>query len=275
MRLRFPDLVRMLILSLLALASLFPIYFVLVNSVKTTVQFSESQILLPDVWQWSNYSLAWAQIARPIINSCIIVFSSVVGIVLLASLSAYAFAILPLFGKRVLFGLIFVLLLIPGFLTLIPLFLQIKRLPFSDSYWAVILPYIAGGQAFAIFVLRTFFEGISKEVVEAARLDGAGDFRIYRSIAMPLSVPALISVGIINLVPLWNDYLLPQLLLDRAHRTVTMALVTFQGSAQSSTAPSFGPLMASYVLAAIPLSILFAFLMRYYVEGLTSGAVKL
>ncbi len=139
----------------------------------------------------------------------------------------------------------------------------------------LILPYIASGQALSIFVLRTFFQGISYELVEAAKIDGAGDLRVYRSLVMPLSVPVLVSVGIVNLAPLWNDYLLPWLLLDSEHQTLTMALVFFQGNAITHSSSQFGPLMASYALAAVPLAILFGFLMRYYVERLTSGALKL
>ena len=271
--------VRYLVLTLLVIASLFPIYYVLINSVKTSTEFAQNQLALPTSFQWSNFVRAWDQVARPMLNSTVIVAVSVAGILLLSSLAAFAFAFLQFPGKRILFGLVFGLLLIPGFLTLIPLYLQIRRLPdeISSTYLAVILPYIAGGQAFSIFVLKTFFEGISKELLEAARIDGAGDLRIFRSIALPLSVPVLASVAIINLVPLWNDYLLPNLIIGRDNRalqTISMALVEFQGSPQSQTATQFGALMASYALAAVPLILVFSLLMRYYVEGVTSGAVK-
>ena len=266
---------RQLGLALLALLGLFPIYYIAVNSLKSQSEYARNQLAPPILFQFENYASAWSQVAGPLLNTIVIVGVSVIGILVCSALSAYAFAVLPFPGKRGLFMLVFILLLIPSFLTLIPLFLQIKRLPFANTYWALILPYIAAGQAFSIFVLRTFFAGISKELLEAARIDGAGDVRIFRSVAVPLSLPVLISVGIINLVPLWNDYLLPRLILNRAHQTVTMALVAFQGSAQTHTAPNFGALMAAYVLASLPLVVLFSFLMRYYIEGLTSGSVKM
>jgi ABC-type glycerol-3-phosphate transport system permease component len=267
--------VRQLLLFVLVFLSLFPIYFILVNAVKNRLQYAQDPWFFPAEPQWSNYARAWSKLGEPIINSSIIVIISVAGILLCSALAAFAFAHIAFPGKNALFMLVFVLLLIPGFLTLIPLYLQIKKLNLGQTYWAVILPYIAGGQAFSIFVLRTFFGGLSKELIEAAKIDGAGDMRVFRSVALPLSMPVLTSVGIINLVPIWNDYLLPQLVLDKAHRTVTMALVAFQGSAQSHTAPDFGALMASYALSSIPLLILFSFLMRYYIEGLTAGSVKM
>jgi len=246
--------------------------------VKTQIEFSTDPLALPTSLQWSQYADAFSVEIRPMVNSVIIVAVSVIGILGFASMSAYAFTFIQFPGRRVIFFFVFVLLLIPGVLTLIPLYLQIQRLQnfgISDNWFALILPYIAGGQAFSIFVLRTFFGNISKELVDAARVDGASEFHIFTRIVMPLSVPVLASVAVINIVPIWNDYLLPSLLLSQEYRTLTMALVTLQGNAASHTASQFGTLMAAYVIACIPLAIVFAFLMKYYVQGLTTGAVKL
>jgi ABC-type glycerol-3-phosphate transport system permease component len=275
MSLPLAETLRHVALLILVFLSLFPIYYILVNSPKNVLQYAQNPWLFPSDPHFENYIKAWAQVARPILNSTVIVLASVAAILLLSALSAYAFAQIPFPGSSFLFMLIFVLLLIPGFLTLIPLYLQIKRIGLTNSNWGLILPYIAGGQAFSIFVLRTFFQGLAKDLIEAAKIDGAGDLRIFRSIALPLSLPVLISVGIINLIPIWNDFLLPQLVLDREHRTLPMALVALQGNAQSHTAASFGTLMAAYALSAIPLLILFSFTMRYYIAGLTSGSVKM
>jgi ABC-type glycerol-3-phosphate transport system permease component len=265
-------------LILLAALTLFPIFFLMINSMKSQTQFTRSPLGLPTSIQFDGYTEAITRVIGPILNSSIIVSLSVVGILLCASLSAYAFTFLSFPGRRVLFTLIFALLLIPGVLTLIPLYLQIQRLDafgISGGYGALILPYIAAGQAFSIFVLRTFFGGISQDLVDAARVDGASELHIYAKIVLPLSVPVLASVAVVNIVPLWNDYLLPSLLLERTNRTLTMALVEFQGNAQTHTSTDFGALMAAYAISCVPLAIVFAFLMRYYVQGLTSGALKL
>lgn len=275
---RWPEIVRFAILLLLAALAIFPIFFLAINSAKTQLEFSSDPLALPRSIDWHNYVEAFKIIDRPILNSIIIVVGSVIGIVTLASLSAYAFTFLTFPFRRVLFVFIFAMLLIPGVLTLIPLYLQIKRLDFlgiSNNYFALMLPYIAGGQAFSIFVLRTFFGGISKDLVDAARVDGASEWHILGKIVVPLSIPVIVSVAVINTVPLWNDYLLPSLLLAERYRTLTIALVSLQGNAETHTASQFGILMAAYAIACVPLAILFTFLMRYYVQGLTSGALKL
>ena len=267
---------RQLSLIVLALLSLFPLYFSLVNSFKTPIEYAQNPVSLPASLApgAGNYLRAWGQVAQPTVNSLVITLVSVALTLALAALSAYAFALMDFPGRRLLFALVFALLLVPDFLTLIPLYVQIKRLPLPSNYLAVILPYVAAGQAFAILVLRTFYDGVSRELLEAARIDGAGHWQIFTRVVLPISTPILVTVGIIRFVPIWNDFLLPSLLLDGAHRTLPVALVRFQGSAENYTAPDFGALMAAYVLSAIPLLILFAFLMRAYIEGLTSGAVK-
>ena len=270
---RLGDLTKQLVLIVLGFLSLFPIYFTLVNSVKNPEQYARNPFNLPADPQWGNFARAWEVVSLPIFNTVFIVAVSVIAILALGSLSAYAFALLDFPGRRVLFTLVFALLLIPSFLTLIPLYLQIRELGLTNHF-AVILPYIAAEQAFTIFVLKAFFEGLPRELLEAAKVDGANELFTFGRIVLPLSVPVLVSVGIINVVPLWNDFLLPQLVLSREFQTVTMALVTFQGSAESYTAPDFGALMAAYALASVPLLILFSFLMRSYIEGLTSGSLK-
>ena len=269
---------RHAILIVLALLALFPIGFLLINSVKTELEYSHDPLSFPETFQWHQYAKAYDLVIRPIFNSSVIVTVSVLGIVTFAAMSAYAFTFLDFPLRRVLFTFVFVLLLIPGVLTLIPLYLQIKRLDFfglSNSWGGLILPYIAAGQAFSIFVLKTFFGGVSRDLIDAARVDGASEWHIFSKIVVPLSFPVLASVVVVNVVPLWNDYLLPSLLLSEKYRTLTMALVSLQGNAQTHSSSQFGTLMAAYVLACIPLAIVFAFLMRYYVQGVTSGALKL
>ncbi|MCQ6559556.1 carbohydrate ABC transporter permease [Paenibacillus mendelii] len=263
------------ILIILLFFSFLPVYFIFVNSVKTPLDFAASTLNIPQHFEWSNYTAAWDKISMPIVNSVVIIAISVFFIVILSSMSAYAFAKLSFPLKNSLFMLIFSLLLIPGFLTLIPLYLQIKKLGLSDSYWALILPYIAGGQAFTIFVLKTFFDQLPNELFEAARIDGAGNPKIYTSIVLPLSIPICTTVGIININNLWNDYLLPSLLLDRAHQTLTVALVSFEASAGNYGLSDYGGMMAAYILASVPLLLLFSVLMRNFVEGIASGSIKM
>ncbi|GLX68601.1 carbohydrate ABC transporter permease [Paenibacillus glycanilyticus] len=272
--LRMPSLGQA-ILILFIVITLLPIYFILENSVKTPIDFAASTINVPLHFEWSNYGTAWNKIDQSILNTVIIVVVSVVLILMFSAMSAYAFAKLKFPFRNILFLLVFSLLLIPGFLTLIPLYLQIKKLGLSNSYWALILPYIAGGQAFTVFVLKTFFEQLSTELFESARIDGAGNRIIFLRLVLPLSIPICTTVGIMNVNGLWNDYLLPSLLLDQVHQTLTIALVSFEASASNHGLSDYGGMMAAYIIASIPLLILFSLLMRNFVEGISSGAIKM
>ncbi|THF83322.1 carbohydrate ABC transporter permease [Cohnella fermenti] len=264
-----------LLLLLLLVFNLLPIYFIVENSVKTPLEFASSTLNFPQTLQWSNYGVAWEKIGGSLYHTSVIIAASIVAIVAFSAMSAYAFSKLRFPLQNALFLLVFGLLLIPGFLTLIPLYLQIKKLGISDSYLALILPYIAGGQAFSIFVLKTFFEQLPDEIFEAARIDGAGNIRIFSTIVLPLSVPICTTVAIINITSLWNDYLLPSLLLNRAHQTVTMALVSFEAAAGNYGLSDYGGMMAAYLIAAVPLLLLFSLLMRNFVEGISSGSIKM
>lgn len=269
------ELLRQAILLLFGLLALFPLYFSVVNSFKNPVQYASNLLNVPAALHPENYAVAWGQIAGPMVNSLVVTLVSIVLTLMFAALSAYAFALMDFPGRHLLFALVFALLLIPDFLTLIPLYLQIKALTLPSNYLAIILPTVAAGQAFSILVLRTAFEGIPRGILEAARIDGAGHVQTLLRVVLPISIPALVSVAIIRLVPVWNDYLLPSLVLDEAHRTLPMALVAFQGGGSATTStPNYGALMASYVLSALPLLALFSFLMRSYIQGLTGGAVK-
>lgn len=264
-----------IILLLLLVFNLLPIYFIIENSVKSPLEFAASTLDFPKALQWSNYSVAWDKVSMSLYNTSFIIAISVIAIVAFSAMSAYAFSKLRFPLKNTLFLLVFGLLLIPGFLTLIPLYLQIKKLGLTDSYLALILPYIAGGQAFSIFVLKTFFEQLPDEIFEAARIDGAGNVRIFTTVVLPLSVPICTTVAIINITSLWNDYLLPSLLLNRAHQTVTMALVAFEAAAGNYGLSDYGGMMAAYLIAAVPLLLLFSLLMRNFVEGISSGSIKM
>ncbi|WP_217597555.1 carbohydrate ABC transporter permease [Cohnella sp. GbtcB17] len=264
-----------LLLLLLLVFNLLPIYFILENSVKSPLEFASSTLSFPKALQWSNYGAAWDKVGPSLYHTSVIIAASVVAIVAFSAMSAYSFSKLRFPLKNTLFLLVFGLLLIPGFLTLIPLYLQIKKLGLSDSYLALILPYIAGGQAFSIFVLKTFFEQLPDEIFEAARIDGAGNIRIFSTVVLPLSVPICTTVAIINITSLWNDYLLPSLLLDRSHQTITMALVAFEAAAGNYGLSDYGGMMAAYLIAAVPLLLLFSLLMRNFVEGISSGSIKM
>lgn len=268
-------------LLLMLLFAFFPFVFMIYSSLKT------QDAIVHNFWtpplsaaEWNageNYSKAWQTVAPYVKNSLIVTSTSVVGVMVVATLAAYAFARFNFPGKHVFFFLIIALLMVPGVLTLIASFMWVKalfgidRLNLIDSYWVLILPGIAGAQVGAIFLCRGFFAGLPGELFEAARIDGANDLQIIWNIVLPLSKPILGTVAVLNILGTWNDFMWPLLTVgDKSLYTIAIGLRYFQG--QFST--DYGPLFAGYTIASIPLIVLFLMTMRHFIAGLTSGAIK-
>jgi ABC-type glycerol-3-phosphate transport system permease component len=201
---------------------------------------------------------------------------SVIGITVFSCMAAYAFARLKFFGKEVLFFLIVFIFLVPGVLTLTPSFILANQLALRNKLEGLIIFYIAGGQVFSIFLLRAFFQSQPEEIFEAARMDGASEIRMLWSIAVPLARPILITIAILNFLAIYNDFLWPLLMLPSTElHTLTIALQAFNPPNERLPGrPELGIITAAYVFASIPILLVFTFGMRYYIEGLTSGAIK-
>ncbi|WP_369125211.1 carbohydrate ABC transporter permease [Alicyclobacillus fastidiosus] len=137
------------------------------------------------------------------------------------------------------------------------------------------MPYVAGGQAFAIFILRSFFQSLPQELFDSASIDGAGYFRVFRSIVIPLSVPILVTLALMNIIGIWSDFVLPSLVLSGDHQTLAVAIVNFHAPPLAPQENDFNIQLAAFVLSSIPLVLMFSFLMRYFVRGITSGAIKM
>ena len=167
--------------------------------------------------------------------------------------------------------LVIALLMIPGILTLVPQFILIKSLGLFNTPWALIIPYISGGQVFAIFILRQFFAAIPEELFEAARIDGASEARAFLMLSVPLSQSILGVVTIMHVLHSWNDLIWPLVTLtSQSNFTLTLGLFAFRNENWTN----WGPLFAGYVIGAVPLMALFAFTSKLFVRGLTSGAIK-
>jgi multiple sugar transport system permease protein/raffinose/stachyose/melibiose transport system permease protein len=283
--LRSRDFLLHLVLLVLVALTLYPFFFMVQTSLKDNPQFYHRFWDLPGPLHWQNYAQAWGAINIYVFNTVIVTVASVIGTVGLASLSAYAFARHRFPGREQLFYSIIALMMVPGVLTLISSFMWMKQFPLAggndvwgqhgngllNSHLALILPYIAGGQAFSIFVLRGFIAALPEELFEAARLDGASDWVLFRRLAVPLSKPIMGTIAIMVAMSAWNDYVWPLIVLsDDGMRTLSIGLTFFRGAYQTT----YGPLMAGYVLASLPLLVLFLLTMRAFIAGLTSGALK-
>ena len=208
------------------------------------------------VFRWFLNSLAAATIQAALV-------------MVTASMGAYALARLEFRGKKLVFGAIVATLLVPPVIFLIPNYLIVQNLGWLDSLWAITVPGAAG--AFGIFFLRQFFISLPPEIEEAARLDGAGDFRIFWRIVLPLSRPALATLAVLSFLTNWNDFLWPVYVLVSPNK---LTLQTGLNILSGAEATHFGIVMAGAVIAAIPVLILFSVAQRQIVESVASSGVK-
>jgi alpha-glucoside transport system permease protein len=222
----------------------------------------------------SNYARAWESgLSSQVINSFVITIGSVVLTVATGVLASYAFARLRFRGKRTAYFLLITTMIVPIQIILIPLLPWFQTLGLTEGrlqFLGIVLVHTAFGAGWAVFMLSTFFADIPEEVLDAARVDGAGHLAIFRRIVLPLGLPGIISFAIIDFVFVWNDLLLALTLLGRDFRPITVGLANLQSPhlAQQDI------VAAGSILAILPPLLVFALLNRYYVRGLFAGGVK-
>jgi len=211
----------------------------------------------------ANYTAGWLAIRGYMINSAIASLTTLVGVLFCSSLAGYTFARHRFPGKDWLYLAILALMMIPTFLTLIPAFMVVNDLGLVNSRWGLILPWIASGQVLGILICRGYLEGLPEEIFEAARIDGANELVLYACIALPVSQPILATLAVMNLMTTYNEFLWPLLIISsHSKQVVAVGLREVQGST------------AAYLVACLPLVLLFSVGMRTYISGVTSGAIK-
>jgi multiple sugar transport system permease protein len=262
-----------LLLVLGGLLTLAPFYFMFIFA---THPRQEIFSLPPPVWFGQNLDENYTNLLsripfwRNLWNSLYLAVLTTVTTLFFCSLGGFAFAMYEFKGKNVLFGLLLATLLIPGSLNIIPYALIMQALDWIDTPRALWVPGMAS--AFGIFLMRQYIgSAIPKELVEAARIDGASEFTTYRRVIVPLTGPAMATLGLVTFVQSWNGFLGP-LIIFRSSETYTapLALRTLQSIANTD----WGALMCGVALTVVPLLIIFAISSRKLIEGLTAGAVK-
>ena len=262
--------------AVIVVMTYFPIIFVVSNSLKTGKGiFTSGVFSLFTQFDYENYARAWSGVSVPLVNTIIVAALSIILGVGAAALAAYAFSQLTFRGKGLLYLAYLSLLLVPWTLTLIPLFLTIQKLHLFDTWWALILPYAASAQPLLVLIFRGFFEQIPREILESARVDGCSELRVLLRIVAPLTKPVLLTGAILVTINVWGDYLWPTIVIQNPHRTTISAGVEqFVGSFGLNLS-SGGSVFAAFVIATLPMFVLVGFTMRYFVAGLTEGALKL
>ncbi len=248
-----------------------PLYLMLVVSFKTNTQFYTAPTTLTFPLHPGNWAQAWRMVTPSVANSVFISISVTVLTLAFGLCAAYFFARQRMPLSSFLWNAILILMMMPMIANLVPLFRLLGDLNLLNTLTALILVGVASGQVFSIFVLRHFVADVPGDLYEAAEIDGANHWQQMRHVVLPLSGPILGTVGVMQFVEVWNDFVMPLIVMrDHARLPVMVQLLRMAGEYLKF----WGPLMAGYALASIPIIVLFVFSMKLFVRGLTEGAVK-
>lgn len=261
------------ILILLLCLMVYPLFMAVWCSFKSTAQFNLTKWYPTLPLNFENIAYAVKTLYRYILNTLLVGGVGTLGMLIVSSLAAFAFARMPFYGKNILYAMVIALMMIPAIMTLVPSFMLYKALVGTNTYAILILPIVTGGSVFGVFLLTGFFGGVNESIFEAARIDGASDFTCYLRICLPLSVPILTTLAIMQLSGAWNDYIWPMIAIPSATEKLTIAAAIKKEFLASNTG-SYPTLFSGYLVASIPLILLYVFSNRFYVEGLTNAAVK-
>lgn len=259
-------------LLIVAASCIFPLVWMVSSSLKTQDTIFSDTSLIPHNPHWENYYHAWKEggFGRYFINSIIYTVCTVIGIVIVASLAAYAFSRFKFPGKNILFYMFIIAMMIPIPGSFVPLYVLLNKLHLRNTQIGYILCMVNVGLSVSIFLLKTFFDKMPKELEEAARLDGCTKLGLWRHVALPLSKPALAVVVIFNALNVWNEYVLALLIFDNKNlMPLQRALVMFQGEFLTN----YPLLMAGLTITALPIIIVYLLMQKYIVKGVTSGAL--
>ena len=252
---------------------IFPLAMSVWNAFKLDYQFEDTMWYPTFPLNIYNLFDAFAQLKEYILNTVVVGIAGGGGLLLVAGLSAEAFARIDCPGRRFFFSMVIALLMMPGVLTLIPTIQLYKDFGLLNNRFSLILPLWTTGPIFGVFLLASFFKGIPKDIFESAKLDGATDLHCFIKIALPLCMPIMGTLTIMTLVNIWNDYLWPMTVLENVeYMTISAGLVLTYTKEHSANMPLQ---FAGYLVASAPLILLFVAANNYYIEGLVGSSIKM
>ncbi|MEX3106105.1 MULTISPECIES: carbohydrate ABC transporter permease [unclassified Streptomyces] len=273
-RVRKPLLYVIASLGLLVMAA--PLLWMALSAFKTKKDLTASPpVWLPSQWTLSNFGELLDQLDMPLyfMNSLIVAVLVTVSNLLFCSMVGYALAKLDFTGRSKVFGVVLVALMVPGNLLILPLYVLMNRLGLIDTYAGLVLPFAAG--AFGVFLMRQFMQSVPDELLEAARIDGAGEWYIFFRIVLPLVRPALATLAIFTFLGSWNNFVWPLIATnDPGKYTLPVALATFANDPNRTIAGGNGMLMAGSLLVVLPVLVVFIALQRHFTQGIATAGLK-
>jgi multiple sugar transport system permease protein len=261
-----------LVLLLGVVWSLFPFVWMVLTSLKSYIEASAAQSPFPEHWLFSNYAVAWNQVGifpRYFANTIFIATATVLGVLITASLAAYAFARMEFPGRDALFIVLLATMMVPFEVTLVPNFILMRYFGWINRYQALIIPWTAS--AFSVFLLRQFFRSIPSDLHDAAVMDGCGSLRFLWAIVLPLSQPALITTALFTFLGSWNSLMWPLLVTNSpTMRPIQVGIAAFITDA--GTQVQF--LLAAVTISVIPVILLYLVLQRWFIEGIATVGIR-
>jgi ABC-type sugar transport system, permease component len=265
--------IGIVLLIIAAIFALGPLLWTLTTSLRTPAEaFNNPPQWLPLNPDFGNYAAVFQQIpiAQFFVNSVIVTVLIVVGQTITCTLSGYAFARVSFPGKNVIFGIFLATMMVPLQTIIIPVFVIVKTLGLSDSLWSLIIPAL--GSAFGTFLMRQYFMQMPVELGEAARIDGATHFQVFRLVYARMAAPAIATLAILNFSGFWAEFYRPLIFLQSQNNfTLPLGLVGLQGNLGTG---SISVVLAGVIIAMIPSVLLFIFAQRYFIEGVTAGSFR-
>lgn len=261
-----------LCLLTVGITCVFPLLWMISSSLKTQETIFKDMSLIPSSFHFENYYNAWIEggFGRYFLNSIFYTVAVVIGIVIISSMAAYAFSRLKFAGRNVLFLIFMAAMMIPIQGSFVALYVLLNKLHLRNTSLGYILCMINVGLSTSIFLLKTFFDKMPKELEDAARIDGCSKIGIWWHVALPLAKPVLAVVVVLNALNVWNEFILALLIFDsRPLMPLQVALMTFQGEFVTR----YPLLMAGLTIAALPIIILYLLMQKYIIKGVTQGAV--
>lgn len=267
---------RHVVLAGLGIVMLYPLLWMLSASFKASPEVFSDVGLIPAQFQGDNYATGWTALSQPfhvyLLNSILIAALNILGNMVSCSMAAYAFARLQFRGKKILFAAMLGTMLLPAQVVLIPQYIIFAKLGWLNTYLPLTVPAFFATNAFFVFLLVQFMRNLPMELQDAAKIDGAGAFRTYWSVILPLTVPAMATVAIFTFIASWGDFFGPLLYLtDPALFTVPLALREFISSTGAS---SWGPMFAMSVVSLLPVLAFFFIGQRYLINGIATTGLK-
>ncbi len=280
--------ISVILIIIFAALSIFPLYWIVTGAFKNSREInSATPVWWPSEWVFDNFTRLFSKRSAPLfelfglqgprvpgairwlLNTVVMAVAAMVLTCVTASMAGYALAKKRFYGQKILFSLIVCAMALPKQVILIPLIKEMSALNLYDTLWAVIFPTV--GWPFGVFLMKQFSEGVPREMLEAARIDGSNEAKTFVEIVVPMIKPGIGALAIFTFINSWNDYFMQLIMLSKSSNlTISLGIATMQ--AENST--DFGIIMAGAALASLPIIIVFLIFQKYFTKGITMGAVK-